>query len=434
VRRGTAFTAIVAAALGLVLVLAGGALVSGEPRTDDPLTVALTGEPLAGQIARAQARLGEVPGDWRSWASLAVLYLEQSRITGDPSWYAKAERAVAQSFQRGPVVNPDASTAAGALANARHDFAEARAHALEAIGANPYSAPAYAVLGDAETQLGNREGATEAIQRMLDLRPGLPAYSRAAYDLEQRGLVAQAEAMLLRARADAVQPSDIAFCEVALGDLAWRTGRVAVASQRYARALRAQPESIAALLGRARVTAARGDLDVALAEYATITRRAPIPGYLLEFAEVLRFGGRTTQASRQLQLAVAAHALFVANGGTDGLTDVTVALATGDVRAALEAALAEWSRRQHADVADALAWALYRNGMPAQALPYADLAVGSGAPNAAYAYHRGLIHLALSHPAKARSDLRHALKTNPYFSLVDAAAARAALTSIEETR
>jgi tetratricopeptide (TPR) repeat protein len=433
-RRRIAVTAIVAAALGVVLVLAGGALVGGEPRSDDPLTVALSGDPLADQLARTQARLEEVPGDWRSWAGLALLYLEQSRLTGDSNWYTKAEDAVAQSFARRPVANPDASTAAGALANARHDFAQARGFAREAIAANPFSASAHAVLADAETQLGNREAATEAIQRMLDLRPGLPAYSRAAYDLEQRGLVAQARAMLGRARAGAVHPADIAFCEAALGDLAWRTGRLASAAQRYATALLAEPENITALLGRARVEVARGDLDAALTDYATLTRRAPTPGYILEYVEALRAAGRAAEARQQLGLAAAAHELFVVNGGIDGLTGVAVALASGNAAAALDAAQAEWSRRQHADVADALAWALYRNGLAALALPYADLAMDTGAPNAAYAYHRGQIHLALGRTEQARADLRHALKTNPYFSLVDAPAARAALRSIEETR
>nr|BFE72957.1 hypothetical protein GCM10020092_062580 [Actinoplanes digitatis] len=43
------------------------------------------------------------------------------------------------------------------------------------------------MLADAHTQLGDAAAATAAVQRMLDLRPGLAAYARASYDLEQRG-------------------------------------------------------------------------------------------------------------------------------------------------------------------------------------------------------------------------------------------------------
>jgi tetratricopeptide (TPR) repeat protein len=423
-----------AAALGLVLVLAGGVVGARGQRPETPEAVVLTGDLLADQIARAQDRLAQVPGDWRSWAGLAVLYLERSRTTGDPTWYSKAEGAVQQSFEVRPTGNPEASVAAGALANARHDFAAARSYALDAIAANPYSAQAYAVLGDALTQLGLRDDATAAIQRMLDLRPGLAAYSRAAYDLEQRGRVADAEAMLHRARADAVHPSDVAYCDTALGDLAWRTGRLAEAGQRYAAALRAEPAGTAALLGRARVAAARGEMSAALDDYATLTRRAPAPGYFLEYADLLRAAGQQDAARAQVDFAAAAHALFVANGGIDGLTDVAVALAVGDVRAALAAARAEWSRRAHADVADALAWALFRNGLAAEALPYSDLAVATGAPNATYAFHRGMINRALGRGADARADLLLALRTNAAFSPLDAPAARAALAPPREAR
>src|SRR5690242_9920994 len=144
---------VVGVALGLLL-LAGGGILRAAPTEQPPTTVVLTGDPVRDRIIRTQERLVAVPGDWRSWAALAVLYLERSRTTGDPTWYTKAEGAVQRSFEVRPEGNADASTAAGALANSRHDFAAARRYALDAIAVNPYSAQAYAVLGDAETQLG----------------------------------------------------------------------------------------------------------------------------------------------------------------------------------------------------------------------------------------------------------------------------------------
>ncbi|HEY7226062.1 MAG TPA: tetratricopeptide repeat protein [Micromonosporaceae bacterium] len=427
-----------AVALGLALVVAGGVL--GAPQGGHaaaPDSVVLTEDALGDQISRTQQRLTQVPGDWTSWAGLALLYLERSRTTGDPTWYTKAQGAVERSFALHPAANTDASIAAGALANSRHDFAAGRRYARDAIAANAYSAEAYGVLGDAETQLGHRDAATAAIQRMLDLRPGLPAYSRAAYDLEQHGRTDEAQALLQRALADAAHPTDVAFCQVALGDLAWRTGRLAEAADLYASALRADQSNLAALLGRARVEAADGDVEAALADYATLTRRAPLPAYFLEYADLLQATGSATaqdKAQTQVRLATAAESLFVANGGIDGLTDVAVALATGDARSALTAAKKEWSRRQFADVADAMAQALYANGEPSQALHYADLAVDTGAPNAAYAYHRGLINLALGRTAQAREDLALALQTNPAFAPLDATAAHAALRWLGGTR
>ena len=73
-------------------------------------------------------------------------------------------------------------------------------------------------------ELGDGPAATAAIQRMLDLRPGLAAYARASYDLEQHGRPAAATDLMRRALAAAVDPADIAFCRHQLGDLAWSTG------------------------------------------------------------------------------------------------------------------------------------------------------------------------------------------------------------------
>ena len=62
-----------------------------------------------------------------------------------------------------------------ALATARHDFAAAAGAAAQALAVNPYSATAWGVLTDARTQLGDYAGATDAVQRMLQLAEQLEA-------------------------------------------------------------------------------------------------------------------------------------------------------------------------------------------------------------------------------------------------------------------
>src|SRR5215470_11015611 len=88
--------------------------------------------------------------------------------------------ALRRSLQLRPTGNPAALAGLGALANARHEFATARDLARRVLRMDPYSADAYGVLADAQTQLGSPLAATDAIQHMLDLRPGLAAYARAS--------------------------------------------------------------------------------------------------------------------------------------------------------------------------------------------------------------------------------------------------------------
>ncbi len=416
----------------LALVVAGGVLGRGgsDAAPAEHTGTARAADPLGASIAKAQQRLKDVPGDWATWAALSSAYLERGRITADPTYYPKAEGAAARSLTLRQEGNAPAHVALGALANARHDFAAARDHARAALAVSSFNADAYGVLTDALTQLGDATGATEAVQHMLDLRPGLAAYTRASYDLELRGKVDEAADLMRRALDDATDPHDAAFCHNQLGDLAWQVGDLAGASREYAAARKADPASIGGRRGSARVAFADGRTEAALAGFAELTGRTPTPTDLLEYAELLRAAGRSAEADAQVQLAAAAHTLFTANGGVDGLTAAALALAQNQPDQAVEAARGEWARRQHVDVADTLAWALHRAGKDAEALPYAQKVAATGARPAGYAYHLGMIELALGQRDQARTDLTRAVRTNPAFSPVDAPAARKALADL----
>jgi tetratricopeptide (TPR) repeat protein len=397
---------------------AHGAAVPATPTSADQLTAG---------IARAQDHLRELPRDYVTWAALGSAYIEQARVTADPTYYPKAEGALHRSLRLRPAGNPAALVGLGALANARHEFGTARDLAHRALIRDPYSADAYGVLADAQTQLGNARAATDAVQHMLDLRPGLAAYARASYDLEQQGRLRGAVNLMRRALGDAVDPADVAFCRYQLGDLAWRTGRLNDAETDYAAGRMADPAYLPLLGGEARVAAARGQNDVALADYARLTARYPSPGYLMEFANLLRADGQPAPADQQLALAAAALRLFRANGGTDDLGTAQLALAQGHPNRAVLAARREWSRRHFADVADTLSWALHRSGADAQAIYYARKADKLGARNPGYLFHLGMIELSLGRRRDARRDLAAALALNPHFSPLDAPAAAAAL-------
>ncbi|HEY7176822.1 MAG TPA: hypothetical protein VH442_18070 [Micromonosporaceae bacterium] len=382
-------------------------------------------------IARAQLRLRQVPGDWPTWAALGGAYLERARISADPSYYPKAEGALQKSLSLRSRDNAEALTGRGALANARHDFAGAAGFARRALSVDRYDAEAYGVLTDALTQLGDATQATAAVQHMLDLRPGLSAFTRASYDLEQHGRIADAETLMARASQDAVDPADTAFCRYQLGELAWQDGRLSEAESQYAAGIAADQSYLPLREGQAKVAAARGRTADALREYAALTKIYPSPAYFLEYADLLRSTGRVAEADAQLALAAAAQQLFTANGGTDDLTGSAVALAQGRTADAVRLASKEWHRRHFADVADALAWALHASGQDADALRYARQAGSLGARNARSSYHLGMIELALGDTAAAHRDLTRARSINPYVSPVDAPALRETLARLD---
>lgn len=381
-------------------------------------------------IEAAQARLRDVPGDWTTWARLGSAYVEQARITADPAYYGKAEGALQQSLALSGSGNWAAMVGMGSLANARHDFRAALDWGRRAEKVNPAAGSVHGVIADALTQLGDAAAARTATQRMLDVEPGVASFTRASYDFELHGQVEQARAALQRALLESTAPADVAFCRYYLGELAFTTGDVPGALGQYETGLTADPDYQPLHAGRAKAHLALGRTEDALHEYDQVVQRLPLPNLVAEYGDALTAAGRPDEARRQYQLYDSQRRLFAAGGVGDKLGDAVFLADHGAPAEALTAARAEWSDRQQVLVADALAWALHRNGQDTEALQYAVKATALGWRNATFLYHRGVIRHALGDDPGARTDLADALAANPHFDVLQAPAARQLLDSL----
>ncbi|MFG1949102.1 tetratricopeptide repeat protein [Nonomuraea sp. NPDC048826] len=348
-----------------------------------------------------QERLKRLPDDHRGWAQLGVQYVDQARITGDPAYYAKAEGALATAARLAPA-DDAVLTGQATLAAGRHEFAEAERLAERALDANAYSAAAYGVLADARVQLGDLSGAREAVERMLDLRPGVASFARASYAAELRGDRAGARRYLGYAHDDAHTPADLAYARHQLGELALHDHDTAAADQWYGRALEADPEYTPALAGRAKAAALGGRLDEALDLYERVIRRLPLPQYLIERGEVRLKAGLPADWT----LLEAQRDLLAKTGVRDDLTWAEFEADHGDPDEAVRLARAEYARNPGLIAADALGWALFKAGEPREALRYAKRATATGWQHPVLRYHRAEIERALGRdtPADRRFD------------------------------
>ncbi len=430
-RRSAARVSLGAGAVLLAGTLLVGPLLGsdGSSASSDPVaaSAAPAASPLTRSITGLQDQLKEQDDNAELWAQLGGAYVEQARISADPSYYPKAEGALNTSLDLVTDGNDDALTALGALANARHEFPAGADWAHQAQQVNPANSTSWGVLADSLVQLGDYQGATAAVQQMLDLRPGLAAYTRASYDLELHGQRDRAREALELALVGAFSPSDTAFCRYYLGQLAFTTGDLQEAAEQFQTGLQAVPNDPTLLAGQARVLAARGEPDLAVAAYDRVVAARPLPDYLFEYATYLESLGRTQEADAQFSVLDAAQQLFKANGVQDDLTSALVAAERGEPKAAVRHAQREWKLRQNVDAADAMAWALHRAGRNQEALTYAVKANRLEGPNATFLYHRGMIEVALGMKDQARTTLRTALETNPYFSPLHAPRAQDAL-------
>ena len=391
---------------------------------------ATPGASLDQMIATLQDRLAATPGDDVSWATLGLAYVQQARVTIDPSYYPRAQGALQQSLDIEQNQNFLAHAGLSALAAARHDFATAKQQAMAGLAINPYSAILYGALSDAETQLGQYDAAFAAVQKMIDLKPDTSSLSRASYTWELRGDVTRARDLMQRALDDAPTPADRAFALYQLGDLAFNAGDPSGALELYRQALVALPENPAASAGKARAEAALGQYETAIDDYAALVQRAPDPTYLLEYGELLESLGRSAEANEQYQLFEVTQRLFAGNGVQPDAILTLYQADHGDPAAALTAADAGIAANPFVTMRDAYAWALHRNGRDTEALVQVDEAIALGLPNARFHFHAGSIALALGDDARAKAEFETALSINPYFNPIEADIARAALVGL----
>lgn len=426
--RGALRTAAVAGLAALAL--GAGALAStGNDSAPPP-----AGSPVGGPgeatttLAAAQERLRDVPGDWVTWAELGAAYVVEAARSADPSNYERARGALARSLEIRPQDNSVAVTGQAQLAAALHDFPAALALADRALVLNDFSSTAYGVRADALIELGRYDEATDTVQRMLDLRPGVPSFTRASYIYELRGETDAARQALQRAVEDTLSPADLAFAHYYLGELAWNAGDLDTADREYEAGLASDPSYLQLVAGKAKVAAARGQIEAAIRSYGSVVDRLPLPQYAAELGDLLASQGRAAEADEQFAVVRATQRLL-ADSGVD--VDLELALFDADhgqeADALRQARAAYAVRPDNVFVRDALAWALHVNDRDEEALPHARAAAAGGLRSAQFAYHRGMIEAAVSRDDAAENSLAQALELNPHFSPVHAPRAKAEL-------
>jgi tetratricopeptide (TPR) repeat protein len=384
-----------------------------------PAPVVVQSGSLSELISGLQAQARALPKDWDALASLGNAYVQQARITADPTYYPKAQAALERSLQLNASTNFNALVGMAALAAARHDFAGALGWGRRAEALNPDNGNVHDVIGDALIELGRYPEAFRELQTAVDTKPDVSSFARASYADELQGDVPGAIAIMQLALQAAGNAQDRAWTLNQLGDLYFNSGRLGQAEANYRRSIQTDQAFVPPHAGLARVRAARGESGRAIRDFQWVVDRYPLPDYVIALGDLYRSTGQQEAAAQQYGLLHVEEQLFRENGVN---LDLEIALFDADHRvdlaAGLAAARAEWSRRHSIQVADALSWELLANGRPSEALRYANLALGLGMRNALLFFHRGMIERSLGMTRAARADLAQALSINPSFSIL----------------
>lgn len=366
-----------------------------------------------GAVVRFQ-QAAERGGSAGAYSALGSAYLQKWRETADPAFYARAEPALLKALELAPG-DVEAQTQLGALAASRHDFPTALEWAGRALAHEPLAAAALGVRADALVELGRYPEAVDTVQRMVDRRPDQASYSRVSYLRELHGDVPGAvAAMQLAVDAGAPTAEGTNWARYQLGMLHFNDGQRDEAESLFS----AMPGYLHAEAGLATVAAAHGDYARAIDLYESVTRRLPLPQYLIELADVYQAADQLEAARREIELVQAVERLYQANGAN---VDLEMALFDADhdldlpsLAAAGRKAVAE---RPSVAGLDVLAWTLYKVGEYDEAARQERQALALGTRSAVFRFHLGMIERALGHSEASRSELRTALAINPHFSV-----------------
>jgi tetratricopeptide (TPR) repeat protein len=367
------------------------------------------------RIAAFERRLQRAPEDAQARDELAGAFLQKMRETADGAYLERAAKLVNQSLKTDPA-NHAARRRQIEIAMQRHEFQNAAALTEGLAKERHEDSLVWGLLGDAQMELGNYEAAADAYQTMADLRPSLGSYSRVAY---YRFVTGDAEGALeiMRKGIEIGSPASehVAWCLADLGNMLFKTGRIADAEQSHRQALALVPGYHHALGGLARVLAAQGRMEEATQAALRAQAAAPLPEYAGLLAKLYRKQGKQQHAAKQIALLDVMDRLEQA-AGAGANRNLALALTDLDHRTgrALELAKAELAVRGDVYTYDALAWALFRNGQVEAAAAAMEKALRQGTPEPSFHHHAARILEALGRGEAARQQRERAALYGPF--------------------
>ncbi|MCU1273871.1 MAG: Tetratricopeptide 2 repeat protein [Bryobacterales bacterium] len=383
------------------------------------------------QIAAYQRLARTNPDNLHAQNTLAGAYIQKMRETTDFAYIDRASRIIDRVLSIEPR-DYEALRLRSEIALERHQFAEVAEFSRQMITTTPDDAWNWGTFGDALMELGQYDGAAEAYQKMVALRPNQSSYNRASYYRWVMGDAEGAIAIMQQAiAAGSGSPENTAWCLVDLGNMFFKTGPLGQATDAYKAALRTFSGYYPAYAGLGRVQAAQGSVEDAIDSFKHAQAAVPMPEYAAALAELYDRKGKKAEARRQIELIDVVDKMARANNEK---TNRNLALVFADegrnLDRALELAEAELKVRSDVYTFDALAWTLFKKGKLAEAAEAARKALQFATPEPGFYYHAGMIAHALGNKPEARKHLERALALNPRFDPRQSEIAEAALRTI----
>ncbi len=399
------------------------------------------------QILALQNHLKQAPADYAGYDSLGSAFFQKARETGDISYYDLAEQTLKKALD----LAPQDFRAADPLVHmalvymGEHRFTDALSCAQKSIGLGSGNLAAFAIEGDAYTDLGEYSKAAVAYGTMQSLgrvnsSPLALAYmtdSRMAYLRFLHGDSAAAISLMKSAISAALQTNvareNLAWLYFELGERYFQAGDLGNAALSYQAGIAADPNHYRSMAGLAKVRYAQGKVEKSIELYQRSITIIPFPVYVAELGDVYKAAGHAKEAQQQYDLVDYIGHLSKLN---QVLANRELALFYADhgikLPEALGLAQKELEVRHDIYTWDTLAWVLYKNGKREEANEAINKAIALHTNDSLLLFHAGMIYHSLGKDSDAKALLIQALATNPHFRIADAAVASHILAEISQ--
>jgi tetratricopeptide (TPR) repeat protein len=440
---------------------AGPIPVSSQPKTEEALTpasfspVAFSPVPAALLLPHAtgterliknmQTRVQSNPKDPAAYSALGAAFFQRARETGDVEDFQQAEQALNRSLDLNSA-DFSAATAYSTMAEVcmgEHRFSDAVTYAQKALSLGSGDLSPFAIVGDANADMGEYERAAIAYSRLdasgesaadphnVYVRDSRTSYlkfvsgdTRGAIRLMQSAVTAGTEARL--------PAENLAWLYYELGEYESQAGDIAAANSAYLTALTIHPGDYRAMAGLGKLRGNQGRYWEAIKLYQSAVAVVPMPMFVAELGDMYTRAGNSAEAKKQYQLVEYIGLLGHINQVLHN-RDLALFYADHDTKLdeALTLAHKEFEVRHDIYTWDALAWALYKNGKYQEASDAMQNALRPGARDALLFFHAGMIASRLGQTSQAKERLQTALSINPHFHVIYSEVARQQLNTLD---
>jgi tetratricopeptide (TPR) repeat protein len=396
-------------------------------------------------IRNMQTRVQSNPKDPAAYSALGAAFFQRARETGDVEDFQQAEQALNRSldlnsadFSAAPAYSTMAEVCMG-----EHRFSDAVTYAEKALSLGSGDLSPFAIVGDANADMGEYERAAVAYSRLdvsgeqaadphnIYVRDSRTSYlkfvsgdTRGAIRLMQSAVAAGTEARL--------PAENLAWLYYELGEYESQAGDIAAANSAYLTALTIHPGDYRAMAGLGKLRGNQGRYAEAIKLYQSAVAVVPMPMYVAELGDMYTRAGNSAEAKKQYQLVEYIGLLGHINQVLHN-RDLALFYADHDIKLdeALTLAHKEFEVRHDIYTWDALAWALYKNGKYQEAGDAMDHALRPGVRDAVLFFHAGMISSRLGQPGQEKERLRTALSINSQFHVIYADVARKQLKTLD---